>query len=91
MRLTLRAENDRYVDILIDPTYRELTFLSPIPDLTLEDLCKIADDTQHVINLPITGDRIVPDKAAVSNDCATTLKDLLRVICYLDDYVISES
>ena len=91
MILTLRLKNDRYIDILYESDKRELTFLSPIPELNLKDLCKLADDTCTTINLPITEERIIPDTTVNDHRIVeANLLDLLKVLCYFGDYVISE-
>lgn len=91
MLLTLRLKDDRYVDILYEPAQRELSFLSPIPELELKDLCKLSDETCTIINLPITEERIIPEtKVPDHTSVQTTLLDLLKVLCYFGDYVISE-
>ena len=41
MRLTLRLENDRYLDIILDTRNHEITILSPIPDTDLKALSEL--------------------------------------------------
>ena len=61
MRLTLRLQNDNYLDVNVNIEKRELTLLSPAPDITLEQLMKLSDELHYKINLYITDETITPD------------------------------
>ena len=61
MRLTLRLQDDNYLDVDVNIEKRELTLISPVPNITAEQLCKLADQTHYTINLLITEERIRPD------------------------------
>lgn len=66
MRLTLRTENDNYIDVDIDISERTITFLSPIPNLTEEELFNLADDFHVTVILPISGEQVVPETSSIS-------------------------
>lgn len=61
MQLTMRLNNDNYLDVQINFETRELTLLSPIPDITLNELMQLADEMHYKINLLITNEQIQPD------------------------------
>lgn len=61
MQLTMRLNNDNYLDFHINFELRELTLLSPIPNITMEELMQVADDMHYKINLLITEEQIIPD------------------------------
>lgn len=61
MQLTLRLEDDNYLDLNIDISKREIYFLSPIPNLSLERLMELSDQLHWSIVLPITEQIIEPE------------------------------
>lgn len=61
MRFTVRLKNDHYVDMDIDVSNRILTLISPIPNISEEDLLELSDTYHYHIRLPITEEIINPD------------------------------
>lgn len=61
MRLTLRVENDNYIEVNINLKERTVEFISPIPDLTEKQLFRLCDKFHFRMLLPITEEQITPD------------------------------
>lgn len=68
MQLTLRLQHDNYLDVMIDVGKRTITFLSPIPDLTQEQIMELCDKFHIKLILPISGEEVVPDVLKLSNE-----------------------
>ena len=66
MILTIRLDNGNYLDLALDVSKRTLTFLSPIPDISREDLMELCDMYHYLLLLPISGEVIEPE----SNVCS---------------------
>lgn len=95
MQLTMRLDNDNYLDVHIDFETRELTLLSPIPDITLNELMKIADEMHYKINLLITEEQIQPESIYVPPEeiekyYTYNTKDALALLLGFCNTVISE-
>lgn len=96
MQLTVRTEDDFYIDLNIDIVNRTVVFTSPIPNISTEDLMKLADDFHWTLILPITGEKIIPDDLKPSDkeieDYYTiTTIDALATILSVCNIIISEN
>lgn len=54
MQFTIKLKNDRYLDLLLLPSKRILVILSPIPDLTEEQLKDLVATFNYKVALPLT-------------------------------------
>lgn len=90
MRLTLRLENDRYLDIILDTRNHEITILSPIPDTDLEALSELVAQYHLAINLPITQKRIHLQEELEQIETSGSVIDVLDIICILSTLIVSE-
>ena len=94
MKLTIRLKDDRYIDVELNPTSRELTILSPIPDIKKETLYTLSKEFRYTINLPITKLIIIPkDKTPdysyeISEDLDTL--NILSLILLFSNYIVLE-
>ena len=61
MIFTIRLQNDRNVEFQLDTTQRILYIIDPIPDISIEQLCKLADKFKYSIGLPLIDTLIHPD------------------------------
>ena len=62
MIFTIRLQNDRNVEFQLDTTQRILYIIDPIPDISIEQLYKLADEFKYSIGLPLIDTLIHPDK-----------------------------
>lgn len=60
MRVTLRISNGEYLDIELDTRSRTMRINNPIPNLSEEKILEISELYKYKIELPITGDIVVP-------------------------------
>lgn len=90
MRLTLRLENDRYLDIILDTRNHEITILSPIPDTDLKALSKLVAQYHLTINLPITQQRIHLQEELEPIETSGSVIDVLDIVCILSTLIVSE-
>lgn len=94
MKLTIRLTDDRYIDVELNPATREITILSPIPDIEKETLYTLSEEFRYTINLPITKLIIIPkDKTPdysyeISEDLDTL--DILSLILLFSNYIVLE-
>ena len=94
MKLTIRLKDERYIDVELDTINRELTILSPIPDIEKETLYTLSKEFRYTINLPITKLIIIPkDKTPdyeyeISEDLDTL--DILSLILLFSNYIVLE-
>lgn len=61
MQFTIKLENDRYLDLLLIPSKRILVIMSPIPNLTEDELTELVAAFNYTIILPLTGVEYKPD------------------------------
>ena len=61
MQFTIKLKNDRYLDLLLLPSKRVLVILSPIPDLTEEQLTDLVAAFGYSVALPLTDTMFEPD------------------------------
>lgn len=61
MQFTIKLKNDRYLDLLLLPSKRLLVILSPIPDLTEEQLTDLVAAFGYSVALPLTDTVFEPD------------------------------
>lgn len=61
MQFTIKLKDDRYLDLLLIPSKQTLVILSPIPDLTKEQLTDLVVAFGYTIILPLTGVEYEPD------------------------------
>lgn len=87
--LTLKVDDDKYIDLEVDLEKRELIFYSPIPYLTREDLFKIVDTFKFKVVLPITEEIIEPDEKG-SFEYSGDVVDRLCLLLTLVSFTISE-
>lgn len=90
MRLTLRLENDRYLDIILDTRNHEITILSPIPDTDLKALSELVAQYHLTINLPITQERIPLQEELEPIETSGSVIDVLSRVCILSTLIVSE-
>lgn len=91
MDLTIRAQNDNYIDLSIDTVKRSVCFMSPIPDIQLTALMELCDKYQYTFILPITGEQITPDKPFTLEQIEELdTVDALSVILEAANIIISE-
>jgi hypothetical protein len=90
MRLTLRLENDRYLDIILDTRNHEITILSPIPDTDLKVLSELVAQYHLTINLPITQERIHLQEELEPIETSGSVIDVLDIVCILSTLIVSE-
>lgn len=90
MRLTLRLENDRYLDIILDTRNHEITILSPIPDTDLKALSELVAQYHLTINLPITQQRIHLQEEFEPIETSGSVIDVLDIVCILSTLIVSE-
>ena len=90
MRLTLRLENDRYLDIILDTRNHEITILSPIPDTDLKVLSELVAQYHLTINLPIAQERIHLQEELEPIETSGSVKDVLDIVCILSTLIVSE-
>ena len=91
MRLTLRLENDRYLDIILDTRNHEITILSPIPDTDLKALSELVAQYHLTINLPITQERIHLQEGMFEPiETSGSVIDVLDIVCILSTLIVSE-
>ena len=89
MRLTVRLEQNNYLDLEVDLNNREITFLSGIPNTELDDLMQLADEYNFTFNLPITDNIIEPDnKEKIFTEASVV--DVLTLLMTLATVTVTE-
>lgn len=89
MRLTVRLENNNYLDLEINFNNQEITFLSGIPNTELDDLMQLADEYNFTFNLPITDHVIEPEiKDKILTEASVV--DVLTLLMTLSTIVVTE-
>ena len=61
MIFTIRLQDERNVEFQLDTTERTLYIIDPIPDITIKELCTLADIFHYSIGLPLIDTIIHPD------------------------------
>lgn len=61
MRLTVRLQDERYLDMTINTSKRECIFNTPIPEITVDELQQLANKNNYILHLPITDTTIQPE------------------------------
>lgn len=87
MRLTLRVENDNYLDVEIIPQKNLIVIHSPIPEIDEETFMDIAKMGNYNIYLPIT-DTLY--KVTNSRDEELTTKMALTVMSVLTHFIVTD-
>lgn len=90
MRITVRTDEDRYVELILDPHSKEIIFLDPIPNTTTEELMDLVDTSGHSIVLPITSEVIKPDKQN-NKIVHRSLIETLYFLTALSDVIVAEN
>jgi len=67
MLFTIRLQDERNVEFQLDTSERTLYIIDPIPDITTEQLCTLADAFHYNIGLPLIDTIIHPD-TEITND-----------------------
>lgn len=92
MRITVRTDDDdRYVDIVVNPMKKEIVFLDPIPNTTTEELMDLVDQSGYSLVLPITSEVIKPDKENNSKIVQRSLIETLYFLTALSDVIVAEN
>lgn len=95
MLLTVRLDNGNYLDLAIDVSKRTLTFLSPIPDVSREDLMELCDTYHYLLLLPISGEVIEPESLELTTDeiekkYTVDTKSILSLLLWIANTIITE-
>lgn len=94
MRLNIRLNDDRYLDFTINVADRIIEFISPVPEITKEELQAIADEYSYTLHLSITDETIKPKDKIPNYEYELlegfTTCDKLSVILSIINYVITE-
>lgn len=61
MIFTIRLQDERNVEFQLDTAERTLYIIDPIPDITIKELCTLADTFHYNIGLPLIDIIIHPD------------------------------
>lgn len=61
MIFTIRLQDERNVEFQLDTAERTLYIIDPIPDITIKELCTLADTFHYNIGLPLINTVIHPD------------------------------
>lgn len=91
MRITVRTDCDRYVDVVVNPMKKEIVFLDPIPNTTTEELMDLVDQSGYSLVLPITSEVIKPDKENNSKIVQRSLIETLYFLTALSDVIVAEN
>lgn len=92
MRITVRTDDDdRYVDVLVNPMKKEIIFLDPIPNTTAEELMDLVDTSGYSLVLPITSEVIKPDKENKDKIIKRPLIETLYFLTALSDVIVAEN
>lgn len=68
MIFTIRLQDERNVEFKLDTTERTLYIIDPIPDITIEELCTLADKFHYSIGLPLISKIIHPDNKITTDE-----------------------
>lgn len=90
MRLTIKTQQEHYVDILIEPSEKIIYFLSPIPEITEEDLEGLCDSFGYTIRLPITGEQLRPEPEKLATPAQLDFLDQLIMLLSVMSFVITD-
>lgn len=94
MRLNIRLDNDRYLDFKIDVADRIIQFISPVPEITREELQAIADEYSYTIYLNITNEIVKPKNKILDYEFELlenfSTCDKLSVILSIVNYITTE-
>lgn len=91
MRITVRTDDDRYVELILHPDKKEILFIDPIPNIDQEELFQFVDETQHTVILPISEEQIVPDKVDKSKIVKRPLIKTLYFLTALSEVIVAEN
>ena len=91
MRITVRTDDDRYVELILHPDKKEILFIDPIPNVDQDELFQFVDETQHTVILPISEEQIVPDKVDRSKIVKRPLIETLRYLTSLSEVIVAEN
>lgn len=67
MIFTIRLQDERNVEFQLDTTERTLYIIDPIPDITIKELCTLADTFHYNIGLPLI-DTIIHSDDKITTD-----------------------
>lgn len=68
MIFTVRLQDERNVEFQLDTTERTLYILDPIPDISIKELCNLADNFHYNIGLPLIDTIIHPDNEITTEE-----------------------
>ena len=91
MRITVRTDDDRYVELILHPDKKEILFIDPIPNVDQDELFQFVDETQHTVILPISEEQIVPDKVDRSKIVKRPLIETLHYLAALSEVIVAEN
>lgn len=87
MRLTLKVSHEKYIDVEIDSRKQLITILSPIPDLTEDELKDIVLLGKYSIHLPITE---VLYKIENNENIELDTKTALGIVSMLTNFLVTD-
>lgn len=61
MIFTIRLQDERNVEFQLNTAERTLYIIDPIPDISIKELCNLADTFHYTIGLPLIDIIIHPD------------------------------
>ena len=91
MRITVRTDDDRYVELILDPSKKEIIFIDPVPNVDQDEIFQFVDETKHTVILPISEEQIVPDKEDKSKVVKRPLLETLYFLTALSDVIVAEN
>lgn len=91
MRITVRTDDDRYVELILDSSKKEIIFIDPIPNIDQDELFQFVDVTKHTVILPISEEQIVPDKEDKSKIVKRPLLETLYFLTALSEVIVAEN
>lgn len=68
MIFTIRLQDERNVEFQLDTAERTLYIIDPIPDITIKELCTLADTFHYNIGLPLIDTIIHPDDKITTDE-----------------------
>lgn len=85
MIFTIRLQDERNVEFQLDTTERTLYIIDPIPDITIKELCALADKFHYNIGLPLIDTIIHPDNEITTDELDEdyTIDSIGAIFCIL--------
>lgn len=68
MIFTIRLQEERLLEFELNITERTLYIIDPIPNITIEELCTLADKFHYSIELPLISTVIHPDDKITTDE-----------------------